>query len=126
MSISTSPAPGVGSGCSVSVRTSGPPYWVREIARTMPDGSRSVAAVPLAPNTTQPPIDPWPLRHLTLRTPRLTLRPDDDEGLYELAAVAVRGIHPPEQMPFAQPWTDQAPSDLVRGVMQHNWLGVPS
>jgi hypothetical protein len=31
------------------------------------------------------------LRHLVLRIPRLTLRPDDDEGLYELAAVAVRG-----------------------------------
>jgi RimJ/RimL family protein N-acetyltransferase len=74
-----------------------------------------------APNTIQPPIDPWPLRHLLVRTPRLTLRPDDDEGLYELAAVAVRGIHPPEQMPFGQPWTDQAPSDLARGVIQYNW-----
>jgi RimJ/RimL family protein N-acetyltransferase len=70
---------------------------------------------------TQPPGDPWPLRHLALRTPRLTLRPDDDEGLYALAAVAVRGIHPPEQMPFAHPWTDQASGDLVRGVLQYNW-----
>ena len=24
--------------------------------------------------------DPWPLRHLVLRTPRLELRPDDDAG----------------------------------------------
>jgi RimJ/RimL family protein N-acetyltransferase len=77
--------------------------------------------MPPVPEETQPPNDPWPLRHLALRTPRLTLRPDDDEGLYELAAVAVRGIHPPEQMPFAQPWTDQTPGDLVRGVLQHNW-----
>lgn len=69
----------------------------------------------------EPQPDPWPLRHLVLRTPRLTLRPDDDEGLYELAALAVRGIHPPEEMPFAHPWTEQSPSDLVRGVMQHHW-----
>jgi len=50
--------------------------------------------------------EPWPLRHLVLRTPRLTLRPDDDEGLYELAALAVRGIHPPDEMPFGIAWTD--------------------
>lgn len=77
--------------------------------------------MPQALNESQPLTDPWPLRHLVLRTPRLTLRPDDDEGLYQLAAVAVRGIHPPEQMPFAQPWTDQPPGDLLRGVMQYNW-----
>ncbi|HEX6402559.1 MAG TPA: GNAT family N-acetyltransferase [Pseudonocardiaceae bacterium] len=71
-----------------------------------------------------PPVsgpEPWPLRHLVLRTPRLTLRPDDDEGLYELAALAVRGIHPPEEMPFGQPWTDQAPDDVVRGTLQYHW-----
>ncbi len=69
--------------------------------------------------------DPWPLRHLVLRTPRLTLRPDDDEGLYELAALALRGVHPPQEMPFFFPWTDQAPDDLVRGTVQHHW-GVRS
>jgi hypothetical protein len=42
--------------------------------------------MPPAPDTILPPIDPWPLRHLIMRTRRLTLRPDDDEGLYELAA----------------------------------------
>lgn len=26
-------------------------------------------------------MDPWPLRHLVLHTPRLELRPDDDAGL---------------------------------------------
>ncbi|HKR49487.1 MAG TPA: GNAT family protein [Pseudonocardiaceae bacterium] len=65
--------------------------------------------------------DPWPLRHLVLRTPRLTLRPDDDEGLYELAALALRGVHPPQEMPFLFPWTDQAPDDLVRGTVQYHW-----
>ncbi|MGH3899986.1 MAG: GNAT family N-acetyltransferase [Pseudonocardiaceae bacterium] len=56
-----------------------------------------------------------------LRTPRLTLRPDDDAGLYELAALALRGVHPPEKMPFLFPWTDQAPGDLVRGTVQYHW-----
>jgi RimJ/RimL family protein N-acetyltransferase len=56
-----------------------------------------------------------------LRTPRLTLRPIDDEGLYELAELALRGIHPVEEMPFLQPWTDQPPDELVRGVVQHQW-----
>ncbi|MGH3812923.1 MAG: GNAT family N-acetyltransferase [Pseudonocardiaceae bacterium] len=65
--------------------------------------------------------DPWPLRHLVLHTPHLTLRPDDDEGLYELAALALRGVHPPEEMPFLFPWTDQAPDDLVRGTVQYYW-----
>ncbi len=65
--------------------------------------------------------DPWPLRHLVLRTPLLTLRPDDDSGLDKLAALALRGVHLPEEMPFLSPWTDQAPDDLVRSVVQYHW-----
>jgi RimJ/RimL family protein N-acetyltransferase len=65
--------------------------------------------------------DPWPLWRLVLRTPRLTLRPDDDEGTAALLAEALRGIHPPERMPFGMPWTDQAPADLVREGMKHHW-----
>lgn len=65
--------------------------------------------------------DPWPLRHLVLRTPRLTLRPDDDEGLYELAALALRGVHPPQEMPFLHPWTDLKPDDLVLSSVQFYW-----
>lgn len=53
--------------------------------------------------------DPWPLRHLVLRTPRLELRPDDDPGLLELLAEACQGVHPPERMPFGFPWTDAPP-----------------
>lgn len=68
-----------------------------------------------------PRLEPWPLRHLALRTPRLTLRPDDDEGLRELAALAARGVHPPEEMPFLFPWTDQPVEDLIRGTLQHHW-----
>lgn len=65
--------------------------------------------------------DPWPLRHLVLRTPRLELRPDDDAGLDELVAVAYDGVHPPDEMPFGEPWTDADPRYLGRGVLQHFW-----
>ena len=67
------------------------------------------------------PPDPWPLRHLALRTPRLELRPDDDAGLLELVEEAHRGIHPPETMPFLTPWTDADPVDLGREALQHHW-----
>jgi RimJ/RimL family protein N-acetyltransferase len=66
-------------------------------------------------------MDPWPFRHLVLRTPRLELRPDDDEGLLELVEEAHRGVHPPEEMPFGIAWTDAAPEDLGRNVLQFHW-----
>jgi RimJ/RimL family protein N-acetyltransferase len=65
--------------------------------------------------------EPWPLRHLVLRTPRLELRPDDDDGLTELVAVAYRGVHPPDRMPFLVPWTDAEPAYLGRGMLQYFW-----
>jgi RimJ/RimL family protein N-acetyltransferase len=66
-------------------------------------------------------FDPWPLRHLVLRTPRLELRPDDDAGLLELVEEAHRGVHPPETMPFLTPWTDADPADLGPRTVQHHW-----
>ncbi len=54
--------------------------------------------------------DPWPLRHLVLRTPRLELRPVDDDGLFALAELARLGVHAPELMPFTTPWTDATPA----------------
>jgi len=71
------------------------------------------------PVSTHP--DPWPLRHLVLRTPRLELRPDDDAGLLELAEVAHQGVHPADEMPFGQPWTDADPADLGRNTVQFFW-----
>jgi RimJ/RimL family protein N-acetyltransferase len=66
-------------------------------------------------------MDPWPLRHLVLRTPRLELRPDDDAGLLELVEEARLGVHPPGEMPFSVEWTDAPPEDLGRNTMQHYW-----
>ncbi|MFC4944785.1 GNAT family N-acetyltransferase [Pseudonocardia sp. GCM10023141] len=63
----------------------------------------------------------WPLRDLVLRTPRLELRPDDDEGLRELVEVAYGGVHEPGLMPFTVSWTDADPAYLGRGILQYFW-----
>jgi len=68
-----------------------------------------------------PPFDPWPLRHLVLRTPRLELRPDDDAGLFELAEEAGLGIHSPELMPFVEPWTDGTPEEVAANTLRWHW-----
>lgn len=70
---------------------------------------------------TPTPHDPWPLHRLVLRTPRLELRPDDDDGLRELAEVALNGVHARERMPFSVPWTDTDPAHLGRTVLQYHW-----
>jgi RimJ/RimL family protein N-acetyltransferase len=67
------------------------------------------------------PPDPWPLRHLVLRTPRLELRPDDDGGLFELAEEARLGVHRPEHMPFLVPWTDVDPDQRARATVRWHW-----
>jgi RimJ/RimL family protein N-acetyltransferase len=64
----------------------------------------------------------WPLAGLVVRTPRLELRPDDDVGLAALADRALDGVHPAEQMPFLEPWTDGTDDPgFARGVMQYAW-----
>ena len=47
------------------------------------------------------------LLDLRLHTPRLELRLPSDEELEQLRDVALGGIHPPEEMPFAVAWTDE-------------------
>ncbi len=49
-----------------------------------------------------------PLYHLRLRTPRLRLRLGSAEETRALGALAERGIHPVDEMPFAVAWTDAA------------------
>jgi RimJ/RimL family protein N-acetyltransferase len=43
---------------------------------------------------------------LRLLTPQLELRLGSHEELVELAQLAERGVHPPDEMPFSIPWTD--------------------
>ncbi len=51
-------------------------------------------------------IETASLHRLRLRTPRLELRLGSEVELQELGRLAQRGIHPPEEMPFAVAWSD--------------------
>jgi RimJ/RimL family protein N-acetyltransferase len=64
---------------------------------------------------------PWPLFALRITTPRLELRVPDDDDLAALFAAARAGIHPPGEMPFGVPWTDDVdkPGGLERFLAFH-------
>lgn len=64
----------------------------------------------------------WPLFDLEVRTPRVILRYPSDADIEELAALAARGIHEPDVMPFGIPWTDVASPQQERNSLQHHWL----
>jgi RimJ/RimL family protein N-acetyltransferase len=63
----------------------------------------------------------WPLFDLRVRTPRLELRYPSDRDLDALAAVLAEGIHDPDRMPFAHPWTRAESPDLERSAYRHWW-----
>jgi hypothetical protein len=65
--------------------------------------------------------DDSPLYGLRLATPRLELRLGSRAELEALAEVARAGIHPPDEMPFAVPWTDASDDpDFVTGFVEHH------
>jgi RimJ/RimL family protein N-acetyltransferase len=63
----------------------------------------------------------WPLFDLRLRTARLELRLPTDDEVAALAAVAKAGIHGPDEMPFASPWSIMPSPEFDRGFIQHHW-----
>ena len=63
----------------------------------------------------------WPLFDLEVRTPRLTLRYIDDELGVALVDLVHGGMHDPDFMPFAMPWTDVEPEVLGRNSFQYWW-----
>ncbi|HKH08999.1 MAG TPA: GNAT family N-acetyltransferase, partial [Agromyces sp.] len=65
--------------------------------------------------------DVWPLFRLRLITPRLELRVVRDDDLAGLAVAAIDGIHEPDRMPFALPWTDEPPETLRREMARYFW-----
>ncbi|WP_353650030.1 GNAT family N-acetyltransferase [Nakamurella sp. A5-74] len=65
--------------------------------------------------------DFWPTDGLRLRTPRLTLTPLREADFAVLVKAVLAGIHDPAVMPFAQPWTDQPPHELVRTSLKYWW-----
>lgn len=59
----------------------------------------------------------WDFARRRVSTTRLELRlPNEQEPA--LAAIAARGVHPPERMPLIIAWTDATPADRARAVLQ--------
>jgi len=65
--------------------------------------------------------DPWPLFDLVIRSERLEMRLPREHELVELLALAQKGIHDPDEMPFGVAWTDQLSPQLERSFMQYHW-----
>ena len=63
----------------------------------------------------------WPLFDLRVRTGDLELRLPADDDLVELAQIAKAGIHPPDETPFAVPWTDVPSPQFERSFLQFHW-----
>ncbi len=60
----------------------------------------------------------WPLYDLRLRTDRLELRLPTEDEIARLCAVALAGIHPVDEMPFAFPWTRKESPRFEREFFQ--------
>lgn len=67
------------------------------------------------------PQNNWPLYEIRVVTPRLELRYVDEQLAAELADLAAKGIHEPEYMPFAVPWTDADPESLGPNTLKYYW-----
>ena len=62
-----------------------------------------------------------PLWEIRVHTPRLELRLPTGEELVELFRVAEGGIHPPDEMPFYFPWTDDLRLDAFLAFHHGTW-----
>lgn len=65
--------------------------------------------------------DLLPLLGLRITAGPLELRGITDDDLVQLCALAERGIHDPEQMPFSFPWTDAPRGELARNTAAYHW-----
>jgi len=65
--------------------------------------------------------DYWPIFGLRLASPRLVLAPLQDADLPETLDLILAGIHDRASMPFAMPWTDAPPDELVASALRHYW-----
>lgn len=54
----------------------------------------------------------WPPYGVRITEGNLLLTVVSDDDVPGLVELALASIHPPEQMPFATPWTDDGPADL--------------
>jgi RimJ/RimL family protein N-acetyltransferase len=65
----------------------------------------------------------WPLFDLRLTTGDLVLRLPTEAELPAFAAVSAAGIHPPAEMPFSIPWTDEPSPQRERDSYQW-WMSA--
>ena len=63
----------------------------------------------------------FPILGLRITAGPLELRGISDDDIAALADLAGRGIHPPEEMPFAIPWTDAPADALPLRTAQYHW-----
>jgi RimJ/RimL family protein N-acetyltransferase len=67
-------------------------------------------------------LQSWPLFGLSITTPRIAMRYVDDELAGALLELAVRvGVHAPDFMPFATPWTRLESPQMEREGLQFYW-----
>jgi RimJ/RimL family protein N-acetyltransferase len=65
--------------------------------------------------------DVYPELGLRITEGSLELRGLTDDDLAALGALAQRGVHPPEEMPFYHPWTDAPTEQIPLGMAQYHW-----
>lgn len=63
----------------------------------------------------------WPAAGIRIRSGDVELRWIYDQLLLDLAHLAGRGIHDPDRMPFATPWTRGTPDQIARSVIAYQW-----
>lgn len=66
-------------------------------------------------------VQVWPLFGLRVEAGPLSLTPVSDADIPALAGLATAGIHPPEAMPFSDPWTDAPAAELGRNTAAYYW-----
>ncbi len=66
-------------------------------------------------------IDVWPLFGLRLVTPRLELRPIQDQDIPAGVAAAQSGIHEAGRSPFSTPWTELPAGELGPNMARWYW-----
>jgi RimJ/RimL family protein N-acetyltransferase len=63
----------------------------------------------------------YPVLGLRVVVGSLELRGLADDDIAALGALAQRGVHPPERMPFYHPWTDAPAETIPLGMAQYHW-----
>ena len=67
------------------------------------------------------PLALWPFPALRVTSGDVELRYLDDDLLMRAALVAAEGVHAPEAMPFAFPWTRGTPEEIATSVLRYHW-----